>query len=142
MAVEKYIAIAGLGLFVMFVGEILTLYNFMIDAPIEIEPDPKILQYISIGVSPALVMSGVSFIMSKRYGNKQVGIMIVSGGAILLAGMAYAYTFLDKIQEQYQTDTVLLIPPLFMAVSIPVMVVGSRLFKIKPRKSKKDDYVE
>ena len=142
MAVEKYIAIAGLGLFVMFVGEILTLYNFMIDAPLEVEPDPKLLQFISIGVSPALVMSGVSFIMSRRYGNKQVGILIVSGGAVLLVGMAAAYTFLDKIQPEYLTDTVKLVPPLFMAVSIPVMIVGSRLFKIKERKSKKDDYVE
>ena len=31
MAVEKYIAAASLGLFIMFVGEIITMYNFMQD---------------------------------------------------------------------------------------------------------------
>ena len=70
MAIERYIAAAGLGLFVMFVGEIVTLYYFMIDSPREIEPVPKLLQFISIGVAPALVMTGVSFIMSKRYGSR------------------------------------------------------------------------
>ena len=52
MAIEKYIAVASLGLFVMFVGEILTLYDFMIDPPREVQPTPKILQFISISVAP------------------------------------------------------------------------------------------
>ncbi len=55
MAVEKYIAAASLGLFVMFVGEIITLYVFMIeplqpDDPFSIigeyEANPKIFQFI------------------------------------------------------------------------------------------------
>ena len=62
MAVEKYIAAAGLGLFIMFAGEIITIYNFMQDVPGEtesfiLEPDPKILQFISIGAAPAVIMA-------------------------------------------------------------------------------------
>jgi hypothetical protein len=41
MGIEKYIAAASLGLFIMFVGEIITLYDFMIEPPREIEPEPK-----------------------------------------------------------------------------------------------------
>ncbi len=138
MAVEKYIAAAGLGLFAMFVGEITTLYSFLIDAVREVEPAPKILQFISIGVAPAVIMTGVSFIMSRRYGSRPIAYMIIAGGAILLVGMAYAYTLLDRIDPQYMDETVALVPPLFMAVSIPVIAVGTMLLRLRERRPKKE----
>lgn len=142
MAVEKFIAIASLGLFVMFSGEIVTMYHFMSQpqdtkTPI-IEPEPKIFQFISIGVAPALILTGVSFIMVKRYGSKQIGTMIIAGGVILLVGMAYSYTLVDDINKNYLIPVVQLVPLLFMAVSIPVILIGISLFKIKKPKQKKD----
>ena len=147
MAVEKYIAAASLGLFVMFVGEIISLYVFMIEPPQpddpfsligEFEADPKIFQFISIGVAPASIMAGVSFILTKRYGSKPIGIMIVAGGAILLVGMVYVNSLVSKIEPQYLTDVISFIPLLFMAVSIPVMVVGASLLRVKKPRKKKD----
>ena len=139
MAVEKYIAAASLGLFIMFVGEILSIYNFMQSPPEQtvsliLEPDPKILQFISIGVAPALIMSAVSFIMSKRYGSKPIGIMIIAGGLVLLGGMAFAHSMIDGIHSKYESEFIPIITPLFMAVSIPVIIVGMRLLKVKERK--------
>ncbi len=142
MAIEKYIAAASLGLFVMFVGEIITIYDYMLEEPesreLQLEPAPKIFQFISIGVAPAVVLAGVSFIMSKGYGSKPIGTMIIAGGAILLVGMYYVNSLVSNIESAYLTDSVLFTPPLFMAVSIPVMVVGALLFRIKKRKKKKD----
>jgi hypothetical protein len=143
MAVEKYIAAASLGLFIMFVGEIITMYNFMQDTTEQtssflIEPNPKILQFISIGVSPAAIMAVVSFIMSKRYGSKPIGIMIIAGGAILLGGMGFAHTMIDGINSAYDSEFIPILTPLFMAVSIPVIIMGTRLLKVKKRKMKKD----
>ena len=138
MAIEKYIAAASLGLFIMFVGEIITIYDFMIEPRQEIEPAPKILQFISIGIAPAVILAGVSFIMVKRYGSKPIGSMIIAGGAILLVGMFYANTLLDDIDPIYLVFAVTLTPPLFMGVSIPVMIVGALLFRIKKKKPKKD----
>jgi len=142
MAIEKYIAAASLGLFVMFVGEIITIYDYMSEEPesraLQIEPNPKIFQYISIGVAPAAILAGISFILSKGYGSKPVGTLIIAGGAILLVGMYYANLLVSNIESVYLTDSVLFTPPLFMAVSIPVMVVGGLLFRIKKRKKKKD----
>ena len=143
MSVEKYIAGASLGLFIMFVGEIVIFYNFMISYPtldiaVSLEPEPKMLQFISIGVAPAMIMAGVSFIMSKRYGSKSIGMMIISGGAILLVGMAFAYTQLSDIDSQYLVDAVTITPILFMVVSIPIMVVGALLLKTRDRKPKKE----
>ncbi len=143
MAVEKYIAAASLGLFIMFVGEILTIYNFMQGTPDQtsaflLEPDPKILQFISIGVAPAVIMAAVSFIISKRYGSKPIGMMIIAGGAILLGGMVYAHFMIDGINSEYESEFIPFITPLFMIVSIPVIIIGTRLLKVKKRKTKKD----
>ena len=138
MAVEKYLAAASLGLYIMFVGEILTLYNFMIEPQIEVEPEPKVLQYISIGAAPAVILTGVSYIMAKKYGSKPIGAMIISGGAILLVGMFFAQILLDDIEEVYLQQAVTLTPPIFMAVSIPVIITGTLLLRIKKRRPKKD----
>lgn len=147
MAVEKYIAAASLGLFVMFVGEIISLYVFMVEPPQpddpfslirEFEPDPKLYQFISIGVAPASIMAGVSFIMTKKTGSKNIAIMIVAGGTFLLIGMVYAYSLISDIESQYMTAAVSIVPPLFIVVSIPVMVIGAFLFRVKKPKKKKD----
>ena len=138
MGIEKYIAAASLGLFIMFVGEINTLYYFMIQPPIDVEPEPKILQFISIGVAPACVLAGTSFIMSKRYGSKPIGLMIIASGVILFVGMLIAQSLIDSIDQAYLIGTVIITPPLFMGVSIPVIIVGVILFRVKKTKPKKE----
>ncbi|NWJ21923.1 hypothetical protein HX849_05395 [Marine Group I thaumarchaeote] len=133
-----YIAIAGIGLYAIFVGEIITIFNFMIDPTLTdfFEPESKILQFISIGVAPAVIMSGTSYLMARKFGSKQIGRLIIAGGIVLLVGMSYAYTMLDSIDKDYHVFTVIIVPPLFMAVSIPVMIVGALLFRIKKRPKK------
>ena len=133
-----YIAIAGIGLYAIFVGEIISIFNFMIDPTLTdfFEPESKILQFISIGVAPAVIMSGTSYLMARKFGSKQIGWLVIAGGIVLLVGMSYAYTMLDSIDKDYHVFTVIIVPPLFMAVSIPVMIVGALLFRIKKRPKK------
>jgi len=135
MQYGAYIAIAGIGLYAIFVGEIITIFNFMIDPTLTdfFEPESKILQFISIGVAPAVIMSGTSYMMARKFGSKQIGRLIIAGGIVLLVGMSYAYTMLDSIDKDYHVFTVIIVPPLFMAVSISVMIVGALLFRIKKR---------
>ena len=130
-----YIAIAGIGLYAIFVGEIISIFNFMIDPTLTdfFEPESKVLQFISIGVAPAVIMSGTSYLMARKFGSKQIGRLVIAGGIVLLVGMSYAYTLLDSIDKDYHVFTVIIVPPLFMAVSIPVMIVGALLFRIKKR---------
>ena len=141
-----YIAMAGIGLYAIFAGEMISILNYMLE-PAEqtlendflkphIEPSSKVLQFISIGVAPGLVMSGTSYMLARKFGSKQIGWLIIIGGLILLIGMLYSYTMLDDIQKDYQIFTVTITPPLFMAVSIPIMIVGSLLFRIKKRPKK------
>jgi len=129
-----YIAMAGIGLYAIFVGEIFSIFHFMSEQTFEtFEPASKILQFISIGVAPAVIMSGTSYLIARKYGSKQIGWLVIVGGIVLLVGMACAYTMLDSIDKDYQVFTVIITPPLFIVVSIPVMIVGALLLKTKKR---------
>ncbi len=141
MAIERWISAASLGLFIMFVGEIISVFHYLINPFQEIEPGSQILEFISIGIVPALILAGSSFLMSRRYGSKLVGSMIVAGGAVTLGGMYYANTLLSQIGASYLITEVTVTPPLFMAVSIPTMIIGCMLFRIKP-KPKKDYFFD
>ena len=138
MGIEKYIAAASLGLFIMFVSEIITLYYYMIEPLRDVEPESKILEFISIGVAPACVLAGTSFIMSKRYGSKPIGLMMIASGVILFVGMLIAQSLIDSIDQAYLVGTVIITPPLFMGISIPVIIFGVILFRIKKPKPKKE----
>ena len=131
-----YIAMAGIGLYAMFVGEIISIFNYMSNPEIAIEPASKVLQFISIGVAPGVVMSGASYMIARKFGSKQIGWLVIAGGIVLLVGMLYAYTMLDDIPKDYQVFTVMITPPLFVLVSIPIMVVGALLFRLKKRPKK------
>ncbi|MGH9998623.1 MAG: hypothetical protein ACRD90_02025 [Nitrosopumilaceae archaeon] len=136
MAIEKWVAAASLGLFIMFVAEIITIFNYLSNPTQEIQPGGKILQYISIGIAPAVVLAGTSYLLSRRFGSRLIGSMILSGGAILLAGMYVANSMIANIPFQYVVTEVTVTPPLFMAVSVPVMIVGALLFRLKPKPKK------
>ena len=145
MALEKYLAIAGLALSIFFVAEIITVFNFMINpsdsAEFGFEAAPKIFQFISLSIAPAAIVFGVSFVLSKRYGSKLNGMLMITAGVIILAGMILAYTMIEHIQEKLIDTSVEITPVIFMIVSIPIIFFGTRPLKTKPRKPKKN-YLE
>ena len=136
MAMEKYIAIAGIALCVMFVGMIITIFQFMNEPTIDIHPAEKILQFISMSIAPATVMFGTSFMLTRKFGSRLVGSLIITGGIIVLVGMFVANTLVDDIDKSYRVYTVTITPPLFMLVSIPIMIFGALLFRLKKRPKK------
>ena len=144
MGFEKWIAAVGLALFLMFVGEMISVYTFMTNVPedfnfgLEFDPNPKIYQFISIGVAPASIMVGLPYLMIRRNGSKPIGYLIIAGGAVMLIGMAYCFTLVDKIEDFLLTEVVTYTPLLFMILSIPVMVLGASLLKIKKKRPKKE----
>lgn len=144
MAIEKWLAVTSLGLFVMFAGEMISVYNFMTNVPEEIEfsitfdADPKIFQFISIGAAPAGILAAVPFIMTRQYGSRPIGGLIIAGGAVMLLGMFVSHSLIDKMDAVYVTDVVKYTPLLFMVLSIPVIVVGVYLTKEKKKRPKKE----
>lgn len=146
MAIEKWLAVTSLGLFAMFAGEMISVYYFMTDVPEAIEfsitfdADPKIFQFISIGAAPAGILAAVPYIMTRQYGSRPIGGLIIAGGIIMLIGMFVAHSLIDKMDDVYITDVVRYTPTLFMIMSIPVVAVGAYLTKQKKRRPKKEFY--
>lgn len=146
MGIEKWVAAVSLALFVMFVGEMISIYIFMTDVPetfefgLDFDATPKILQFISIGVAPAGIMAGLSYLMARQHGSKPIGYLIIAGGIVMLIGMAYCFILVDKIEDSFLSDTVTFTPILFMVLSFPVMAVGASLLKIKNKRPKKEYY--
>jgi archaellum biogenesis protein FlaJ (TadC family) len=141
--VEKWLAIISVALFAMFAGEMISVYYFMLTVPEDavvaqgFSPDPKLIQFVSIGVAPAGILAAVAYIMSRNYGSKQIGGLIIVGGIILLAGNLVVYSMVDSIRDSYVTDAVQCLPILFIILSAPVMAVGARLIlKRKKRPTK------
>ena len=55
--------------------------------------------------------------------------------------MIYANTMIEYLKPSLVDSTVEIIPFIFMGVSIPIIVVGARLLKTRPRRPKKN-YLE
>ncbi len=144
MALEKWLAVGSLALFGMFAGEMISIYNFMADIPRDLElvqffeADPKLIQFASIGAAPAGILAAVSFIMSRHYGSRPIGAMIIAGGAVLLVGMYVCSMLTGRIGDVHRTDSVVYTPLLFMVLSIPVMLFGTYLLKLKKIRPKKE----
>ena len=143
MAIDKWLAVTSVGLFTMFAGEMISVYYFMMTVPLDsvvaqgFQPDPKLIQFVSIGAAPAGILAAVAFIMSRNYGSKQVGSLIIIGGMILLAGNVVSYSMIDSIRDSYVTDAVKYLPLLFIILSAPVMGVGASLILKRKKHPKK-----
>ena len=144
LALEKWLAVGSLALFGMFAGEMLSIYNFMTDIPQDLElvqffeADPKLIQFASIGAAPAGILAAVSFIMSRNYGSRQNGALIIAGGVVLLVGMYVCTVLTGRIDDAYKTDAVVYTPILFMALSPPVILFGAYLMRHKKVRPKKE----
>ena len=82
------------------------------------------------GSSKSLRLSG--------YCSKLVGYMIVIGGSALLAGMLYtALVQLGTVEDIYLTPSVMILPIVLIIVSIPTIITGVRLLRVKRKRLKK-----
>jgi len=141
VAIEKWIAGASLGLFIMFVAEMISISVFLISPSHDIDPSSQIREFISISGAPAFILAGSSFLLSRRYGSRLNGSLIIAGGIVTLVGMYYVSTLVRHISDAYLVTELTITPTLFMAASIPTMVVGGLLFRVKP-KPKRDYFFD
>lgn len=139
MAVEQWVALASLGMFVLFTAQIISLSTFLENPSYDIDPSSTMREFLSISGGPALILAGSSFLLARRYGSRLCGSLIIAGGIVVLVGMNYVNELIPHIKYQYLVQELQLVPTIFMGVSIPVMVVGGLLFRLKPKP--KRDYV-
>ena len=132
MAIERWVAVASLGLFIMFVAQMISISVYLAHPSHDIDPSSEIREFISISVAPALVLAGSSFVLARRYGSRLVGSLLISGGLITIGGMYYVTTLINQIAPAYVVPELTGSPIAFGLTSIPIIVIGSLLFRVKP----------
>ncbi|MDC8453700.1 MAG: hypothetical protein LV477_12425 [Candidatus Nitrosotalea sp.] len=132
MAIERWVAVASLGLFIMFVAQMISISVYLAHPSHDIDPSSEIREFISISVAPALVLAGSSFMLARRYGSRLVGSLMISGGLITIGGMYYVNTLINQIAPAYVVPELTGSPIAFGLTSIPVIIIGALLFRVKP----------
>jgi hypothetical protein len=132
VAIERWVAVASLGLFVMFVAQMISISIYLAHPSHDIDPSSEIREFISISVAPALVLAGSSFVLARRYGSRLVGSLLITGGLITIGGMYYVNMLILKIAPAYVVPELTGSPIAFGITSIPVIIIGALLFRVKP----------
>lgn len=139
LKLEDWIALASLGLSVMFLALLLSFYNFLIGPEGEgpervVDPGSLMLQVIFISAAPSLAMAGFAFGMGKSYGARIAGMAVLTGGIIMIAGMVAGIPLLARIPEQYIVGVVGYVPYFFMVAGAGVAAVGGYLIVATKRR--------
>lgn len=138
--VETGLALAGLGLHVLWVVYLASFY-IALSRPISLETGILLtVQPLMVGMFisgiPGFGLAGVAYILSKRNVPKAVIIILIAQGIILPLGMAYATMLSANINTEYKSSLLLVTPQIFLVAGFVLIGLGIHLAKLKPIKRK------
>jgi hypothetical protein len=81
-----------------------------------------------------LVLAGFVFSLTRSYGTRTGGILLITAGMVMIAGTAAGTTLLPRIQDQYVVGGVAHALYVFMGGGAGVVAVGGYLFAISSRR--------
>jgi hypothetical protein len=141
MKLESWMSLASLGLSAMFVGLLLSFYNFLIgpngDGPQRVvEPGSLLLQNIFISGAPCLVLAGFVFGMAKTFGTRVGGSLLLGAGVLMVAGMVYGINMLKDIDEQFMVGAMPYAPYFFLFAGAGVAAVGGYLLLVSTKRAR------
>jgi hypothetical protein len=147
LKLEDWTSIASLGLCAMFVVLLLSFYNFLVGPEGKgpesvVDPGTLILQETFISGAPSVVLAGFVFGMSRTFGTRLGGLLLLASGVLMIAGMVASIPLLSRIPSQYVVGIVAYVPYFFMATGAGVAALGGYLIaatKRKPISSDLDD---
>lgn len=138
MKLETWVSLASLGLSVMFVILLISLYTFLIGPEGQgpervVDPGGLLIQQVSISAAPSVILAGFVFALTRTTGNRSAGLVLVGAGVAMLAGMLYAASLVPAIPRQYAVGGIAAVPYLFAAAGAGVAGLGAYLAARKPR---------
>ncbi|MEM2141227.1 MAG: hypothetical protein QXJ74_03760 [Nitrososphaera sp.] len=144
MKMETWVALASLGLSVMFVALVISFYNFLIGPEGQgpdrvVDPAGLLIQQVSISAGPSIILAVFSFVMAKGTGNKQAGVFLIGAGIIMIAGMFFASTLVPLIKNEFVVGGVGIVPYPFMVAGAGMAGLGGYLASKKARATHLDD---
>lgn len=126
-------SIASLGLAMMFVLLILSFYNFLIGSEGKgperfVDVRGVVIKALSISGAPSIILAGISFGLSKNYGNRLSGMLLSFTGIVLIIGMVVSLSLSSKVNSEFFHPILLIVPYTFIVGGIAILIIGSIVY--------------
>ena len=117
----------------MFVLLVLSFYNFLIGSEGKgperfVDVRGVVIKALSISGAPSIILAGISFGLSKNYGNRLSGMLLSFTGIVLIIGMVVSLSLTSKVNSEFFHPILLIVPYTFILGGIAILIIGSILY--------------
>ncbi|HEU5462310.1 MAG TPA: hypothetical protein VFU79_08580 [Nitrososphaeraceae archaeon] len=130
---EGWLSISSLGLAIMFVLLVISFYNFLIGTEGKgpdrfVDVRGVVIKTLSISGAPSIILAGISFGLSKNYGNRLSGILLSITGSIFIIGMVVSLSLISYIPGEFIHPILVVVPYTFILGGIAILIIGFILY--------------
>jgi hypothetical protein len=130
---EGWLSISSLGLAIMFVLLVISFYNFLIGTEGKgpdrfVDVRGVVIKTLSISGAPSIILAGISFGLSKNYGNRLSGILLSITGSIFIIGMVVSLSLISYIPAEFIHPILVVVPYTFILGGIAILIIGFILY--------------
>jgi len=117
----------------MFVLLVLSFYNFLIGSEGKgperfVDVRGVVIKALSISGAPSIILAGISFGLSKNYGNRLSGMLLSFTGIVLIIGMVVSLSLTSKVNSEFFHPILLIVPYIFILGGIAILIIGSIVY--------------
>ena len=117
----------------MFVLLVLSFYNFLIGSEGKgperfVDVRGVVIKALSISGAPSIILAGISFGLSKNYGNRLSGMLLSFTGIVLIIGMVISLSLTSKVNSEFFHPILLIVPYTFILGGIAILIIGSIVY--------------
>lgn len=117
----------------MFVLLVISFYNFLIGSEGKgperfVDVRGVVVKTLSISGAPSIILAGISFGLSKNYGNRLSGMLLSFTGIVLIIGMLVSLSLSSNIISDFFHPILVLVPYIFIVGGIAILIIGFILY--------------
>jgi drug/metabolite transporter (DMT)-like permease len=117
----------------MFILLVISFYNFLIGNEGKgperfVDVRGVVVKTLSISGAPSIILAGISFGLSKNYGNRLSGMLLSFTGIVLIIGMLVSLSLSSNIISDFFHPILVLVPYIFIVGGIAILIIGFILY--------------
>lgn len=117
----------------MFILLVISFYNFLIGSEGKgperfVDVRGVVVKTLSISGAPSIILAGISFGLSKNYGNRLSGMLLSFTGIVLIIGMLVSLSLSSKIISDFFHPILVFVPYIFIVGGIAILIIGFILY--------------
>ena len=117
----------------MFVLLVISFYNFLIGSEGKgperfVDVRGVVVKTLSISGAPSIILAGITFGLSKNYGNRLSGMLLSFTGIVLIIGMLVSLSLSSNIISEFFHPILVFVPYIFIVGGIAILIIGFILY--------------